>query len=81
MAWSRLMSLLYMTNQYSWQDKYEEAILETDREKLLSRIIAAQHAVNDRLREIQADHGATPEERQALMDAMHGLRTLRNEVS
>lgn len=75
------MSSLYMTNRYGWQEKYEAAILETDRGQLMARMVAAQKAVNIRLREIQADHGGTPQERQALMDAIFGLRTLRDDVA
>jgi hypothetical protein len=70
-----------MTNRYSWQEKYEAAVLETDCEQLMARIIAAQNAINSRIREIQADHGGTPEERQSLMAAMEGLRVLRDGVS
>jgi hypothetical protein len=69
-----------MTNQYNWQEKYQEALLETDRSQLMARIIAAQAAVNTRLRETQTDHKSTTEETQALIDAMHGLQTLRHEV-
>jgi IS5 family transposase len=70
-----------MTNQYSWQEKYEAAVLETDRKQLMARIITAQNAIDSRLREIQADHGGTPEERQSLAIAMEGLRMLRDGVS
>ena len=75
------MNFLNMTNQYDWQEQYEAAILETDRSQLLARIVVAQAAINTRLREIQANHGGTPEERQALEDAATGLQTLRKEVS
>ena len=75
------MNFPIMTNRYHWQDKYQEAILETDRSQLMARIIAAQNAVNTRLRELQADHKSTPEETQALIDATHGLQTLRHEIS
>jgi hypothetical protein len=70
-----------MANRYSWQEKYEAAILETDRDQMMARRIAAQKAIDARLREIQADHGGTIEERQSLMDAMLGLRALGGEGS
>jgi hypothetical protein len=75
------MSILYMTNRYSWQEEYEAAILETDPNQRMARIIAAQSAINVRLRELQKDHGGTPEERQSIMNAMQGLRMLRDDVS
>ena len=75
------MNFLSMTNQYSWQDAYEAAILETDREHLMPRILEAQNAINARLREIQLNHGGTPQERQALLDAITGLQSLRKEIS
>jgi hypothetical protein len=81
MARDSFMSLLYMTNKPSWQDRYEEAILETDQTQRLTRILAAQRALNERLRELQADHGGTPEERQSLMKAMSGLQILRTDIS
>jgi hypothetical protein len=75
--WSKAVSFSSMTNRYSWQDQYQAALMETDREKLISRIISAQAAINGRIREMQATHDGTLEEKQALVDAVSGLQTLR----
>jgi hypothetical protein len=75
------MNFSYMHNRYTWQDKYEAAILETNDGQLKARMAEAQTAINARIREIQSDHGGTQEERQALIDAIYGLRTLRDNVS
>jgi hypothetical protein len=75
------MNFHHMTDRYNWQDKYEAAILETNPEQLMARMIAAQNAINTRLRELRADDNGTPEERRALMNAIFELRTLRDKVS
>jgi len=52
-----------MKADYAWEGLYETAVLETDDEKLQKCIRAAKAAIDVRLREIQLDHGGTPEER------------------
>jgi hypothetical protein len=70
-----------MANRYGWQDYYEAAILETDREQMTKRILEAKTAIDVRLREMQANHGGTLDERQAISDAIAGLYTLSREAS
>jgi hypothetical protein len=41
---------------------------------------AAKVAIDNGLYELQMDHGGTPEERQALSDALVGLMILRREL-
>jgi len=62
-----------------WEESYEAAILETDDKKLQNRIQAAR-LIDNRLHELQFDHGGAPEERQAITDAPGGLSVLRREL-
>ena len=68
-----------MEAAYVWKELYEAAILETDDGKLQERVQAAKAAIEARLQELQGDHG-TPEEKQAISDALHGLDVLREEL-
>jgi IS5 family transposase len=69
-----------MANSYNWQEQYHAALIETDDSKLMDRILAAQAAINSRVREMQAKRDGTLEERQALADAVSGLQILRKEA-
>jgi hypothetical protein len=69
-----------MRADYVWEESYKAAILETDDSKMPNRLRAAKGAIDKRLQEMQADHGGTPEERQAITDALAGLNTLRREL-
>jgi hypothetical protein len=69
-----------MKADYVWDDSYKAAILETDDKKLGERIHVAKGAIDMRLQELQSDHGGTPEERQAITDALGGLQVLRREL-
>jgi hypothetical protein len=75
------MSIVPMNHRYNWQQEYEAAILETDPQRRLPRVVAAQGAINARLRQLQSDSGGTPEERQSLIDAMRGLQILRQDLA
>jgi hypothetical protein len=63
-----------------WQERYKAAVLETDEKKLHKRIQAAKAAIDARLHELRSDHGETPDERQAINDALAGLNVLRRET-
>jgi hypothetical protein len=69
-----------MRADYVWQESYQAAILETDDRKLPQRLQVAKAAIDDRLHELQRDHGGTLEERQAISDALGGLNVLRREL-
>jgi hypothetical protein len=69
-----------MTADYVWKEPYNAALVETDSKKLRERIRAAKAAIDDRLHELQMDHGGTPEERQAITAALDGLNFLRREL-
>jgi hypothetical protein len=56
------------------------ALVETNSQKLRERIRAAKSAIDNRLHELQMDHGGTPEERQAITAALDGLNCLRREL-
>ena len=74
------MRLLSMSNSYPWQQYYEAAILETDRSRLPALIKVAQDAIESRIQQIGNDHQGTPEEREAIADALAGIRVLRQEL-
>jgi hypothetical protein len=69
-----------MNVDYQWQRPYITAILETDRSKLRQHIDAADAAIKARIHELSRDHAATPEEREAIEDALTGLTVLRREI-
>ena len=69
-----------MRADYVWEESYKAAILETDDAKLPNLLQAAKGAIDTRLHELQMDHGGTPEERQAISDALAGLNILRREL-
>jgi len=66
--------------KYGWQELYATALLETDWTKIEQKIQAAENGIEARLNEFSLNHGGTPEENQAIVDAMHGLDILRKEV-
>ena len=67
--------------KYGWQELYATALLETDWSKIELKIQVAEKGIRVRLHEFSMNHGGTPEENQAIEDALHGLATLRNEVA
>jgi hypothetical protein len=66
--------------KYGWQELYATALLETDWTKIEQKIQAAEGEIGARLHEFSLNHGGTPEENQAIVDALHGLDVLRKEV-
>jgi len=67
--------------KYGWQALYATALLETDWSKIEVKIQAAENGIRTRLDEFSMNHGGTPEENQAIEDALHGLDTLRKDVA
>jgi hypothetical protein len=61
-----------MQFRYVWQELYSAAIVETDIKKLPTRVQEAKSAIDSRLHELQLDHCGTPDERQAIADALNG---------
>ncbi len=70
-----------MTAIYEWYESYKSALLETDWSKMPERIQAAEAALSQRKRELELDHGGTPEENQAIADAMRGMAVLRDDAA
>ena len=64
-----------------WEKLYKEAIVETDWSKMEGRIQTAENGIRARLHEFSMNHGGTPEENQAIEDALNGLNGLRKEVA
>ena len=67
--------------KYGWHKLYAAAILETDWSKIEGKIQVAENGIRARLHEFSMNHGGTPEENQAIEDALHGLNILRKEVA
>lgn len=63
-----------------WYPQYKAAMLELDRSVLRERILAAQRAISQRMQVLSQDHFGTPEERNAIADALHGLAMLEREL-
>jgi hypothetical protein len=60
---------------------YASALLETDWLKIEGHIQVSENAIRVRLHEFSMNHGGTPEENQAIQDALRGLDILRKEVA
>jgi hypothetical protein len=56
------------------------ALLETDWTKMSERLQAAEAELRERQGVLSEDHGGTAEERQAIVDAINGMRVLRREA-
>jgi len=57
--------------EQSWVEFYHAAVLETDWSKLEGEILAAEAAIKGRLHEFSLNHGGTPEENQAIVNAVN----------
>jgi hypothetical protein len=61
-----------------WQREYKAAILELDPKKILERVQLAEAAIFNRLQAISVSQDSRAE-RQAIEDALGGLRVLKRE--
>jgi hypothetical protein len=61
---------------YSWQESYQAALLETDWTKLVEPVQKAESDIHKRRLELSQDHNGTQEEREAVVNALNGLRVL-----
>ncbi len=66
---------------YVWYESYKAVALESDWTKMHERIQSAESNINNRKRVLSLDHGGTPDERQAIANALNALSTLRMEVA
>jgi len=69
-----------MTTGQKWQELYNVAVLESDWSTIEERIDASESAIKGKLLEFSLNHGGTPEENQAILDATSKLNILRAEV-
>jgi hypothetical protein len=77
-----------MNGTYEWQRSYEAAILETDRSRLPILIAEAQAAIDARIEDLRSHFDGKmdgeayriAEEKQAIADALSGIRILKKEV-
>jgi hypothetical protein len=65
---------------HTWYESYKAAILEPHWTRMQERLQAAELEIHERQRVLSLDHGGTPEERQAIGDALHGISHLRIEA-
>jgi hypothetical protein len=63
----------------AWQNEYQAAIVELDRKKLPERVAAAEAAIFKRLQQLSQSSSDDFAERQAIEDALHGLRVLQRD--
>ena len=63
-----------VTTSENWDLLYARALLEPNRDRLPERITAAEHAINERVKEL-SDGDTT--EKDALADALRALRVLQ----
>jgi hypothetical protein len=70
-----------MITAFSWHDAYRAALLETEWTKMQQRLHAAESEIRKRQHLLSMDHGGTPEERQAIADALKGMKSLQTEVA
>jgi hypothetical protein len=70
-----------VTTRYVWYEAYATAVLETDWTKVQERLQSAMSAIHERQRVLAMDHGGTPEERQAIADALNGMNALQTEAA
>jgi hypothetical protein len=66
---------------YSWQESYHAALLETDWTKMVELVQKAESEIHKRRLELSKDHNGTQEEREAVVNALNGLRALRMDAA
>jgi hypothetical protein len=76
-----ILSLDGVIMNYVWYDSYKAVVLETDWTTMHDRLQSAECKIHERQRVLSEDHGGTPQERQAIANALDGMRTLRTEVA
>ena len=70
-----------MSTTFNWHESYRAALLETDWTKMKERLQAAESEICKRKHVLSMDHGGTPEERQAITDALNGMKSMQAEVA
>ena len=70
-----------MNTEHEWERLYRIAVLETDWSKMDEHIHAVENGIKARLHEFSLNHGGSPEENQAIVEALKRLDTLRSDVA
>jgi hypothetical protein len=65
-----------VTNNTSWQELYQAALVEVQPESLRRRIEAAEKAIYQRVEELKQNGAGSGAELWAINDALRGLRVL-----
>ena len=65
-----------MTNSDSWQQSYQDALLEVQPDRLRTLIEAAEAAILHRRQELESQAGNSEQERRAMDDALQNLRII-----
>jgi hypothetical protein len=65
----------------SWQDSYHAALLETDWTKMVQLVQKAESEIHKRRLELSKDQNGTQQEREAVVNALNGLRVLRMDAA
>jgi hypothetical protein len=60
---------------------YQEALLETDWTRTVELVQAAESEIHKRRLQLSKDHNGTQEEREAVVNALNGLRVLRMDAA
>ena len=66
---------------YSWHDSYKAALLETNWTRMVELVQKAESDIHKRRLELSQDHNGTQEEREAVVNALNGLRVLRMDAA
>jgi hypothetical protein len=66
---------------YRWQDACQAVLCETDWMKMVELVQAAESEIHKRRLELSKDHNGTEEERDAVVDALNGLRVLQMDAA
>jgi len=67
--------------RYSWQESYHAALLENDWTKMVELVQKAESEIHKRRLELSKVHNGTQEEREAVVNALNGLRVLRMDAT
>ena len=70
-----------LTPRYSWQDSYHAALLENNWTKMVELVQVAESEIHERRLELSKDDNGTQEEREAVVNALNGLRVLRVDAA
>ena len=70
-----------VATSYSWRESYQAALLETDWTKMVELVQKAESDLHKRRLELTQDHNGTQEEREAVVNALNGLRVLRMDAA